>query len=91
LHFDYSCKTCHHMWEGEDDIVTCTGCHDLEQFPKAEDEKIMYYKTAYHQLCIGCHKELNVKNEKMAQKTFTTAGQSVKSGPTSCGGCHPKD
>ena len=65
-HFGYTCRTCHHTWQGDAQLLSCTtsGCHDLTEFPEKTDSAqsdaetaVKYFKTAYHQKCIGCHKE----------------------------------
>lgn len=92
-HFGISCMRCHHNWDGFEQIESCTGCHDLEEAPPKEnsDEAIMYYKQAFHALCIGCHKEIAIANAEIA-KTYTAVGSKTKpAGPTGCVGCHPKD
>lgn len=95
-HFDYNCQVCHHQWEKDASLTGCMECHALTESPRKADgsldadEAIMYYKTAYHTLCIGCHKDIKVKNQSLA-----TSGQVLKdklppTGPTGCIGCHPK-
>jgi hypothetical protein len=68
------CKSCHHTWEGPEKIKTCTTseCHEITVSPtKSAKGKIdpniaiLYYKTAYHQMCIGCHKEIKIQNKKL--------------------------
>jgi len=99
-HFNYNCKTCHHIWEGEPELLSCTtsDCHDLEKLPKKEalqnaqdDLEILYYKKAYHSLCIGCHKEIKIKNKQLATSATTVQGRLMKAGPTGCVKCHPKE
>ena len=101
VHFGYSCKECHHTWNGKEAVANCTtsGCHDFEKAPKTEDGKpvkdpalkIRYYKKAYHDMCIGCHKE--IKNENKAVEASKTAlGEKLAAtGPTGCNQCHPKE
>jgi len=98
-HFIYDCKTCHHKWEGSAKVANCTTskCHDLLKAPKkptkylAYTEKgIKYYKYAYHQTCIGCHKEIKVEQEKMEMLNKATE-KKKKIVPTSCTECHPKE
>ena len=98
-HFTYDCRTCHHKWEGSTKVANCTTskCHDLLKAPKkptkylAYTEKgIKYYKYAYHQNCIGCHKEIKVKQEKM-EMLYKTSEKQKKNVPTSCTECHPKE
>jgi len=100
VHFDYNCQACHHKWEKEDEILGCmtSGCHDLTESPKAEnggkvdpEEAILYYKKAYHALCIGCHKNINEKNKALATSGAALTLKLSNSGPTSCKACHPKE
>ena len=72
-HFMTECKECHHKWTGQEKIKNCTtsGCHDLIETPvkpkkylSYSDVAIKYFKYAYHQMCISCHKEI-----KMQQRT----------------------
>jgi hypothetical protein len=98
-HFDFSCKECHHTWEGDEPIMSCqtSGCHDLVESPYVKGEKPdpeevqLYYKNAYHKSCIGCHKEINKANKAMAATPGNTDAGALKSGPTSCNACHPKE
>lgn len=99
VHFDYTCKTCHHKWEGEEQIQSCmtSGCHDLAELPEAEEGKppaaelrTQYYKNAYHGLCIGCHKDIKSRNQAL-EKTYSTLKTPLQnSGPTGCIECHPR-
>lgn len=99
LHFDYACNRCHHMWEYDVEVQSCSteGCHDATVSPlKAaaegnEIEAYQYYKTAYHGMCIGCHKEINVSNAKLERTMGKLAEQLPASGPTGCIQCHPKE
>jgi hypothetical protein len=97
-HFGYTCKTCHHKWDGHTPVQGCTAskCHDLTSFSVKSSkamvdrpEAIRYYKYAYHQQCIGCHREIQTRNEKLARslKRIDTPMQST--GPTGCSDCHP--
>jgi hypothetical protein len=98
-HFATDCKTCHHTWTGEEKIQSCqaSGCHDQAAAPKTADAylsysdvAIKYYKYAYHQACIGCHKEIRAKNLAMA-KSYQVPGETLpEAGPTGCVDCHPK-
>lgn len=98
-HFKYDCRTCHHKWEGNAKITNCTtsNCHDLLKAPKKPtkylaytEEGIKYYKYAYHQTCIGCHKEIKVKQKKM-EMSLTAKEKATQKVPTSCNECHPKE
>ena len=73
-HFDFNCQTCHHKWDKETPVVGCmtSGCHDITEAPKRDekaqtDENIAdrYYKTAFHKMCITCHKDMKAQNKKM--------------------------
>lgn len=99
-HFSFDCRTCHHQWEGDSQIQTCTvsGCHDLEQSPiKAGKEKIdktvafRYYKIAFHKLCISCHKKMKIENKKKEMSLSILTTQLPNTGPTGCIKCHPKE
>lgn len=95
LHFSVNCMECHHQWEGDEELNSCSteGCHDLEQAPKKGDgdDPILYYKAAFHQMCIGCHKKIKTQNAKIA-KIFQSADVRIKpAGPTGCVKCHPKE
>ena len=63
-HFGFECQTCHHKWEGTNEIKGCmtSGCHDVteaatksRQGTPLRAEEIRYFKKAYHESCIGCH------------------------------------
>ncbi len=101
VHFGYNCRKCHHKWSGQEPITGCatSGCHDLDISPKAKDGKptkdpllkIRYYKSAYHQMCIGCHKEIKLKNKKMEAAKASLGEKLPATGPTGCNQCHPKE
>jgi hypothetical protein len=87
-HFDFSCQTCHHQWDGNSQVLSCTtaGCHDVDTAPEVGENTeakavstLAYYKTAYHTQCIGCHKSLKSQSPD------------EPNGPTGCIGCHPRD
>lgn len=99
-HFAYTCITCHHQWEMDAPIENCTtsGCHDGTESPiKAgggkvdEDLMINYFKTAYHKLCIGCHREMKAENAKLEKSGRILKSKLPNVGPTSCNGCHVKE
>jgi len=98
LHFEFTCKRCHHTWDGSADFYNCTtsGCHDLDSPPTPEkvaaDPKISlrYFKTAYHQLCIGCHNEIRIENQELEKKLSPKIAPTRKVGPTGCTECHPR-
>ena len=94
------CRTCHHTWQGTEPIKSCTAssCHDVTVSPtKSEkgtanpDLAIRYYKAGYHQLCIGCHKEINIQNIKLETSYKELKETLTVPGPTSCIQCHPKE
>lgn len=96
-HFSFNCLTCHHQWEMDEPIESCTtsGCHDGVESPiKAgqgkvdEDLLITYYKTAYHKMCISCHKEIKAQNKKLEMSGRVLKDKLPNPGPTSCKGCH---
>jgi len=76
VHAEYACGRCHHT---EDVTQSCidAGCHDLFVAVTPEERRdIRYFEKAYHDLCIGCHRDLR------------KAG--APTGPVACVGCHPK-
>ena len=96
-HFIYDCKQCHHKWGGDAQIQDCTasGCHDLQKSPfktkegkPAEELAIKYYKTAFHKQCIGCHKEMTIKNKEIEMSHKILKTQLPQTGPTGCVECH---
>jgi hypothetical protein len=100
LHFTYDCKACHHKWEGDTQISTCSTseCHDLLKSPKKPtkylqytEEGIKYYKYAYHQKCVGCHKEIKVERKKKEMSYQSLDSKLPTPGPTGCVECHPKE
>ena len=100
VHFGYECRTCHHKWEGPEQIQGCmtSGCHDVEVSPiKAgqrnvpREEGIKYYKAAYHQMCIGCHKEMQRVNKELEMSLKKLPSELPATGPTGCHQCHPKE
>jgi hypothetical protein len=99
-HFGFSCQTCHHQWELDEPIVGCTtgGCHDVAEAPKPsetgaidQDLAAMYYKTAFHTLCIGCHKEMRAQNKALEMSGRILRENLPSTGPTGCVQCHPKE
>ncbi len=97
VHFNYSCKQCHHKWNGTEPVVGCMtqGCHDLAQLPKKEankkidpDLKMRYFKTAFHKQCIGCHRAIKLNNKKLEMTRAGIDGRLPATGPTGCNGCH---
>jgi len=99
-HFVFDCKKCHHKWEGKSLIPTCisASCHDVLKSPKRPtkylvytDEGILYYKYAYHQMCVGCHKEIKVERKKMELSYMVLKDKLPKTGPTGCVECHPRE
>jgi Class III cytochrome C family len=98
-HFTYDCRTCHHKWEGTAKITGCTtsNCHDLLKSPKNPThylaytkEGIKYYKYAYHENCIGCHKKLLAKQKKL-EMSYKALQKKEQTLPTSCNDCHTKE
>ena len=95
-HFNFNCKECHHTWDGEAAILSCTtsGCHDITQIPEGgfkSGEAVQYYKSAFHDACIGCHKEIKVRNKELEKSMVSLKGELQRTGPTGCTECHPKE
>jgi len=99
-HFEFNCITCHHQWELDEPVTSCatSGCHDgivaptkAENGEMDEDLAISYYKTAFHQMCIGCHKEMKAQNKKLEMSGQTLKDKLPNTGPTGCINCHLKE
>ena len=93
LHFNYSCQQCHHQWEGGVEGLNCTtsGCHDKIETPRDNpDQKILYFKEAYHELCIGCHRDIKAENRRLEMSGQILKEKLPNSGPTGCTECHPE-
>ena len=100
LHFIYACRKCHHKWDGLTKVKNCmaAGCHDALDPPKKSEkaldydmDAIVYFKYAYHQRCIGCHKDIQAGN-KTTENNIMMAGIKVgKNGPVGCVGCHERE
>ena len=100
-HFGFTCQSCHHKWiETDKPIVGCatTDCHDVAEAPKPSEtgaiDKEMaarYYKTAYHNLCIGCHKEMQIQNKALEMSGRVLKENLPNTGPTGCVQCHLKE
>lgn len=99
-HFSMDCKTCHHKWTGDEQIQTCTtsGCHDVTVSPIRSgkgaanpDQAVLYYKTAFHTMCIGCHREMRKKNKELEMSYKRLDKELPRTGPTGCIQCHPKE
>ena len=89
IHFDFNCKACHHTWDGESEILSCatSGCHDQTE---TEDD-VPSFKAAFHGACIGCHKEIKVRNKELEKSMASLKTKLQRTGPTGCTGCHPKE
>jgi hypothetical protein len=99
-HFGYTCKTCHHKWDGNSRVQSCTAskCHDQLSLPVKSKkaiayslEAIRYYKYAFHQQCIGCHREIKIHNKKLERSRKKIKEPLQWPGPISCVGCHPRE
>ncbi len=99
-HFDYTCKSCHHTWDGLSQVSSCaaSGCHDQvtanrgKKVKRAPDPANKpYFKAAYHQNCIACHKRLKLKRQKLEYSGTVLAKPLPRTGPTGCIECHHKN
>ncbi len=93
VHFNYSCQECHHNWEGTAENLNCmtSGCHDLVEAPRDNpDQSILYYKNAFHELCIGCHKKIKAENRQLEMSGKIIKEKLPRTGPTGCTECHPQ-
>jgi len=89
LHFSYSCKACHHTWDGNNPVKSCgtSGCHENFWAPKpgqagVSASSVKSMVGAYHQVCRDCHRD-----EADRQKAAGT--KDIVTGPVACAGCHP--
>jgi c(7)-type cytochrome triheme protein len=84
------CKTCHHRFKGGKNILDemelqegaeglkCPSCHKEKpgfRFAPDLDPTKRNLQQAFHRQCIGCHRQLKQEGKK--------------SGPVTCGQCHP--
>ena len=100
-HFGFTCQTCHHKWVDTTQVIegcSSTDCHDVAEAPqKSESGSIdktlaaRYYKTAFHNLCIGCHKEMQIQNKALELSGRVLKENLPNTGPTGCVQCHPKE
>ena len=99
VHFSYKCQDCHHKWDGVSQIPSCTAsnCHNLIKAPQKSEQTtvdpdlaVRYYKSAYHQSCIECHKKIKLQNKTLAMSNKLSGKEMQKVGPTACIKCHPK-
>ena len=76
-HADIDCYHCHHTGDVTQGCMDA-GCHDLINPASPEERRdIRFFEKAYHDQCIGCHRDLRQKEEP--------------TGPVACVGCHPKE
>lgn len=94
-HFDYSCQTCHHEWDGESPVQNCTvsGCHDqLEADEKTrninDERNSLYFLAAYHKACIECHRDLRNQRKDLEGAGITEESILPAYGPLACNECH---
>jgi hypothetical protein len=100
-HMTYACATCHHKWDYTEYLQSCTAssCHDLGKQPEKSvedgqytEESIRYYKYAYHQMCRGCHRDINAQNREINKELLAGGNMELKrNGPVSCKGCHQEE
>ena len=95
LHFQFSCQSCHHDWDGESEIVNCmtSGCHDEIQNSGKRDIKdpdnAMYFLAAYHNVCVGCHRDMDKQRQDQINAMPAAKKAAVPAaGPVNCSGCH---
>lgn len=92
-HFIYKCTECHHTWKYDKPIVGCetAGCHDRIKPQKTSDpaKAVRFFRAAYHEQCIECHKKIKRANARQEASTRSPATPLAKTGPTGCVECHP--
>ena len=97
LHFQFACQACHHEWDGESEVETCTSCHD-EVEPSGsrnikDPDNVMYYLAAYHNICLDCHRATEKERKDVIraaakEKRVVKEENLPKAGPVGCNGCH---
>ena len=99
-HFGYACRTCHHKWDGYTPVRGCmaSGCHDRIAPQKkraagisSADHDVRYYKYAYHQICISCHRRLAIGRQELERSKAVLSEPLPNTGPTGCVECHPRN
>jgi hypothetical protein len=97
-HFDYSCQTCHHEWDGESPVQNCTvsDCHDqLEPDEKTrninDERNSLYFLAAYHKACIECHRDLRSQRQSLEKSGVTNESMLPVYGPLACNECHTEN
>lgn len=87
LHFDQNCGVCHHEWDGESEVQSCSAsdCHDQVEPDESTRDindpvNVQYFLTAYHKACYGCHLDLN--------KQAKVSGSDENIPPVLCNDCH---
>ena len=99
-HFDYTCKSCHHKWDGLSQVSGCTasGCH--EQFAPNKGKKAKrasdpadkpHFRSAYHRKCIACHKRIKIERYKLEKSGIVLTKPLPRTGPIGCIECHPRN
>ena len=96
IHFDYTCKSCHHAWDGHSPVMGCaaSGCHDRAipvKEAKSDIPPIRFFKEAYHTSCLGCHRRLLQQRHHMVTSGAVMKKPLPNTGPTGCIQCHPRD
>lgn len=98
-HFGFACQSCHHDWDGESEVDNCTtsGCHDETEPSGTRDindpDNVLYYLAAYHNACIGCHRETTQTREALVKQAKADGRELDETdlpaaGPVGCNACH---
>ncbi len=87
--YKISCGECHHDKDNKpldlkvgDDVQKCGECHDKFKKDKENKKDIMVHENAMHGNCVGCHKEINIKDGDPKGKKGPA--------PATCKKCHKK-
>ncbi len=84
MNFEISCDKCHHIdIEMGDNVKQCVECHIELKATKKNRKSMLLLRNAYHESCIGCHKEFNIE-------AGDPQGFNESSPPTSCSECHTR-
>ena len=78
----------------EDEMVVPMGIIVIEAPESVEPKRSPVdfpHSTAYHQMCIGCHKEIKIQNKQLETSFKELKETMTIPGPTGCIQCHPKE
>ncbi|MFP3869518.1 MAG: cytochrome c3 family protein [Syntrophobacteria bacterium] len=89
--YSIACDECHHVykdgenvWKEGDPVQKCHECHTeptvTGERRLSEEQQKLNLKLAFHNNCMGCHRELKMQDR-----------EKYKDIPTMCSQCHPME